>query len=115
MSSDGDHTAIVAAALDYFEGWFDGDAGRLGRALLPELAKRGPKRTVPNELMVAWTEAGEGKAEDPGPDRRIDVTVADVYEDIASAVVDSDVYREYLQLVRADDGWQVIDALWRSA
>ena len=33
--------AIVSAVLDYFEGWFDGDAGvRMERALHPDLAKR---------------------------------------------------------------------------
>jgi hypothetical protein len=107
--------AIVATALDYFEGWFDGDAARLARALHPELAKRGPSlRTATREQMVAWTAQGEGKAEDPGPGRRIDVTVVDVHGDIASAVVDSDVYREYLHLVRTDDGWKIVNALWHS-
>jgi len=38
MSSD--EAAIAAIALDYFEGWFDGDAVRMRRALHPELAKR---------------------------------------------------------------------------
>jgi hypothetical protein len=65
--------------------------------------------------MVEWTAEGEGKTEDPGPGRRIDVTVVDVHGDIASAVVDSDVYREYLHLVRTDDGWRIINALWQSA
>ena len=51
---------------------------------------------------------------DPGPRRRIDVTVVDVYGNIASAVVDSDVYREYLHLVRTDDGWRIVNALWQS-
>ena len=32
--------AVVAVARDYFEGYFDGDAARLGSALHPELAKR---------------------------------------------------------------------------
>jgi AcrR family transcriptional regulator len=31
---------ITQAALDYFEGWFEGDAARMERALHPELAKR---------------------------------------------------------------------------
>ena len=30
---------------------------------------------------MAWTAGGEGKEVDPGPDRRIDVTVVDVYEE----------------------------------
>ena len=110
-----DHAAIVATALDYFEGWFDGDAERMERALHPALAKRGPKlRTVTKEQMIAWTAAGEGKAEDVGAGRRIDVAVVDVHGGIASAVVDSDVYREYLHLVRTDDGWKIVNALWQS-
>ena len=35
-----DEVAVVQAALDDFEGWFDGDAARIERALHPELAKR---------------------------------------------------------------------------
>ena len=110
-----ERAAIVATALDYFEGWFDGDAERMERALHPALAKRGPElRTVTKDEMVAWTAEGEGKAEDAGPGRRIDVTVVDVHGTIASAVVDSDVYREYVHLVRTDDGWKIVNALWHS-
>ena len=115
-TGDTDRAAIVATVLDYFEGWFDGDAVRMERALHPELAKRGPGlRTVTKDEMVTWTAAGEGKAKDPGRGRRIDVSVVDVHEEIASAVVDSDVYREYLHLVRTDDGWKIVNALWQSS
>ena len=31
--------AIVRTVLDYLEGWFDGDAARMERALHPDLAK----------------------------------------------------------------------------
>lgn len=34
-----DEAAIRACLLDYFEGWFDGDAERMDRALHPGLAK----------------------------------------------------------------------------
>jgi hypothetical protein len=113
--SEVERVAIVATVLDYFVGWFDGDAARMERALHPALAKRGPElRTATKEQMVAWTDEGEGKAEDPGPGRRIDVTVVDVHGTIASAVLDSDVYREYLHLVRTDDGWRIVNALWHS-
>jgi len=36
-----DERAVVATALDYFEGWFDGDEVRMARALHPDLVKRG--------------------------------------------------------------------------
>ena len=114
-TGDTDRAAVVATALDYFEGWFDGDAVRMERALHPELAKRGPTlRTATKDEMVAWTAEGEGKTKDPGPGRRIDVTAVDVHGNIASAVVDSDVYYEYLHLVRTDDGWKIVNALWQS-
>ena len=113
--SETERAAIVATVLDYFEGWFDGDAERIERALHPALAKRGPEvRSVTKEQMVAWTSAGEGKALDPGPERRIDITVVDAHGSIASAVVDSDVYREYVHLVCTDDGWRIVNALWHS-
>jgi hypothetical protein len=121
VTTDAERAAIVATALDYLEGWFDGDAERMDRALHPALAKRslgqvesaGPElRSVTKDQMVAWTAEGEGKTDDPGPGRRIDVHVVDVHGNIASAVVHSDVYREYLHLVRTDEGWKIVNALW---
>jgi Putative lumazine-binding len=123
VSAGAEQAAIVATALDYFEGWFDGDAARMDRALHPALAKRSlgqvasagaELRSVTKEQMVAFTAEGEGKAVARGPDRRIDVTVVDVHGNIASAVVDSDVYREYLHFVRTGDGWKIVNALWHS-
>ena len=69
--------------LDYFEGWFDGDAARLERGLRPELAKRslGQGSSDPERLatltalpMVEATAPGEGQREDPG-DRRLEVEI----------------------------------------
>jgi hypothetical protein len=118
---ESERASIVATVLDYFEGWFDGDTARIDQALHPALAKRSlgqvaaagaELRDVTKEQMVAWTAAGEGKAEDHGPGRRIDVTVVDVHGNIASVVIDSDVYREYVHLVRTGDGWKIVNALW---
>jgi hypothetical protein len=38
--SAADSAGIRAAALDYIEGWYSGDATRMTRAVHPELAKR---------------------------------------------------------------------------
>jgi hypothetical protein len=105
---------IAQTALDYFEGWFDGDVARIDRALSPELAKRHADlgKTLTKQSMVEATAAGGGKRRDPGPDRQIDVDVVDVHGTIATAVVRSAVYREYLHLVRAEDGWKIVNALW---
>jgi hypothetical protein len=108
--------AIERAVLDYFEGWFDGDAERMERALHPELAKRslrdGALRTITAREMIGWTADGEGRAFDV-PDRRIEIEVVAVIEEIASVVVHSAVYVEYVHLVRTDSGWKIVNALWR--
>ena len=122
-SSADDRAAVVRTALDYFEGWFDGDAARIERALHPELAKRslgqassGTERlaTLTARLMVEATARGEGKREDPG-DRHIEVEVEHLHGTIANATVRSAVYVEYLQLVHTRDGWKIVNALWASA
>jgi len=122
-SSADDRAAVVRTALDYFEGWFDGDAARIERALHPELAKRslgqassGTERlaTLTARQMVEATARGEGKREDPG-DRHIEVEVEHLHGTIANATVRSAVYVEYLQLVHTRDGWKSVNALWASA
>ena len=109
--------AIVSAVLDYFEGWFDGDAERMERALHPGLAKRSLEkdgRTL-NETSAEWmndaTARGVGRERDPG-DRRIEVEVNDIHGTIANATVRSAVYREYVQLVQTTEGWKIVNALW---
>ena len=99
---------ITAAALDYVEGWFDGDADRMRRALHPDLAKRrlcvdeaGNERieTLTADQMIGWTADGEGRDRDPG-DRQIEVTVHHVDDDIATATCLCALYVDYLQLAR---------------
>jgi hypothetical protein len=109
--------AVVNAVLDYFEGWFDGDAGRMERALHPGLAKRSLQkdgRTLDEttaEWMIDATARGLGGERDPG-DRRIDVEVEDVYDTIANVTVRSAVYREYVQLALTPEGWKIVNTLW---
>jgi hypothetical protein len=110
-----DEEAIVRCILDYFEGWFEGDPERMRRALHPGLAKRALSGEGLDEDsaqgMIDLTAAGGGRRHDSEA-RRIKVQVVEIYGDIATAVVDSDVYREYLHLVRVDDGWKIVNALW---
>jgi hypothetical protein len=85
------------------------------RALHPGLAKRALDGEGLDEDtaqgMVDLTAAGVGREQDSDA-RRIDVRVIEVYGDIATAIVDSHVYREYVHLVRADGDWKIVNALW---
>mgnify|MGYP001132154354 CR=1 FL=1 len=40
MAVAGEEDAVRSVVMDYVEGWFEGDAGRMKRALHPELVKR---------------------------------------------------------------------------
>jgi Putative lumazine-binding len=111
--------AIVAAALDYYEGWFDGEPERMERALHPDLVKRSLASdgrsvdTISAREMVEATADGVGRTRDPGSDRRnIEVHVDHVHGDIATVSATSAVYVDYLQLVRTREGWKIANVLW---
>jgi hypothetical protein len=115
-----DQGPIVATVRDYWEGWFDGDPDRMTRALHPELVKRGAAidgtsgtltAVMTAENMIGWTHEGEGVVTRP-PDATYDVTVNDVYDQIATVTVRSAIYREYLHLVKTADGWRILNALY---
>jgi hypothetical protein len=112
-----DTGAVVATALDYFEGWYDADIARVDRALHPQLVKRTPSQVEdPNpsvttkERMLDLVRAGGGA--DDKTDHPIEVSVVDIHHDIATAVVRSAQYREYLHLLRTPQGWRIVNAFW---
>ena len=106
---------ITTTVLDYFEGWFEGDAARMERALHPDLVKRdaGELELTTKGQMVEATAGGVGVKRAAGRRVDIDVEVVDVWGDAASVVVRTAIYHEYLHLVRTTGGWRIVDALWQ--
>jgi Putative lumazine-binding len=113
-----DERAIKRTVTDYYESWFDGDAPRMERALHPGLAKRAPladggldEDTA--ETMVSLTEKGVGKARDLGEHGLgLEVKVVEIHGSIAAAVAHSNVFREYLHLVRTNGNWRIVNVLY---
>ncbi|HEU0028154.1 MAG TPA: nuclear transport factor 2 family protein [Ktedonobacterales bacterium] len=116
-----DLAAIRDAALDYMQSWYEGDVGRMGRCLHPELAKRailrdsqtGAERVqhLTQRDMLDMTQRGGGN-DAPVEKRFYEVTILDVYGDIASARADSYEYVDYLQLARCEGQWLIVNALY---
>ena len=113
--------AITATVDDYWQGWFTGDAERMARALHPALTKTGVGNDASGSAtiasmtaqdMVGWTRDGDGLAERPA-DLTTTVTIDDAYHRIATVTVHSNVYREYLHLVRTGEGWRIVHALYQ--
>src|SRR5262245_65042209 len=84
-----DREAIKQTALDYIEGYYEGNAERMQRSLHPDLAKR-IVRTDPSTgkskldhmtaaRLVQVTQSRQGKPTPPEKQQK-DVTILDVYE-----------------------------------
>ena len=108
--------------LDYVEGWFDGDAVRVERALQPELVKRcrGIEGDDPDVLetltqreMVNATAQEVGRGED-ADDRQISVEITYLGDNIASATCLCHRYVDLLNVIRMPEGWRIVNAAWES-
>lgn len=118
--TDADKEAIKATAMDYMEGWYEGNAVRMERALYPELAKRmfskdEKGRSVFNDMgamkLVQGTRRGFGK-ETPKDKQRKDVTILDVFENVASVRADMSDWIDYMHVAKVDGKWVIVNVLW---
>jgi len=111
--------AIRATILDYYEGWWTGDARRMERAVHPDLAKRALMADGDSldqdtaASMIAATERGIGTKH--AGDTIAELVFQDLDPTMAAVKVRTGVYLEYLHLVRLREGWKILNALWRRA
>ena len=113
--------AITQTALDYIEGWYEGDAARMERALHPELAKRvlmydpSSKSLKLNQMSaLTLTQRTRARSERAvaAADQRREVTVLDVFGNAASVKVVANDWVDYLHMTRLDGRWQIVNVLW---
>ena len=117
-----DSAGIRAAALDYIEGWYEGNAERMERALHPELAKR-IVNTNPNGrnslgqqsamTLVLSTRGGGGK-NTPANQQRKDVRILDIFGNTASVRVDASTWIDYLHIAKWNGRWVIVNVLWET-
>lgn len=116
---DRDDEAIRLTALDYIEGWYDGNVERMTRAVHPELAKRivlnenGASRIdqMGASTLIANVRRGGGR-DTPAARRQKDVTILDRYENAASVKVVASDWIDYLHVARVDGRWVIVNVLW---
>jgi Putative lumazine-binding len=118
--SPADAAAIKQTALDYIEGWYEGNAERMEKALHPELAKRivrtnqeGNSRLDQMSAMslVQGTRRGWGK-NTPKEKQQKDVTILDVFENAASVKVVATDWIDYLHVAKFGGRWVIVNVLW---
>lgn len=119
--SAADREAIKQTALDYIEGYYDGNAERMERALHPDLAKR-IVRTDPttgkNKLenmtaqrLVQITQMRQGRPT-PKEKQQKDVTILDVFENAATVKIVAADWIDYLHVSKFDGRWVIVNVLW---
>jgi hypothetical protein len=114
-----DKAAIVEAALNYADGYYEGSGDRMARAVSPALTKRGlvsrpgvePFLVQMNaEMLIDAARGGRGKLD---PDKRnLAPKVLDIDGDIASAQVFTSGFNDYLHLVKRNGEWRLVNVLW---
>lgn len=116
-----DSAAIKQTALDYIEGYYEGNAERMEKALHPDLAKR-IVRTNPQNgksalaqmsamTLVQVTRAGGGK-DTPKDKQQKDVTILDVFENAASVKIIASDWVDYLHMAKFNGHWVIVNVLW---
>lgn len=118
--SDADKAAITAAALDYIEGWYEGNPERMERALHPDLAKRivhtnAEGRSSLGQMsamsLVQGVKRGGGK-DTPKEKQQKDVTILDVYGNTASVKLIASDWIDYLHIAKSNGRWVIVNVLW---
>src|SRR5258708_36715877 len=119
-AADFDKAGIKQAALDYIEGWYEGNAERMERSLHPELAKRMVDTTSNSKsrlnqmgamTLVQYTRRGGGKRT-PIEHQQKDVTILDVFGNAASVKIVASDWVDYLHMAKFDGRWVIVNVLW---
>lgn len=120
-SPDPEAAAITRTALDYIEGFYEGDAARMERALHPELAKRivttdaATGRSQLGQMsamtLVQSTRAGYGK-KIPVEKRQKDVTILDRFGNAAVVKIVASDWIDYLEEAKYNGEWKIVNVLW---
>ena len=119
-----DRDGVKRAAMDYIEGFYEGDTAKLVRSITPQVFKYGFDRPTDRQKytgeVMTWAEilgyARDFKAKGrktPATAAR-EVTVLDVQDQTAAAKVTAWWGTDYLLLGKFDGRWKISHVLWQS-
>jgi hypothetical protein len=112
---------IKQTVLNYIEAWYRAEPERGEKSLHPELAKRivridsetGKNRLEmmsASKLAERWG-SGDGK-KTPKEDQRKDITILDIYGNMASVKLETNAWVDYMHLAKYNNEWVIINILW---
>lgn len=115
-----DEAGIRATALDYVEGYYEGNPDRMERALHPHLAKRIARTDANGRTRVDQMSALElvqiirtGSGKNIPKDKQIkNVTILDVFGNTASVRAEMLEWIDYMHMAKVNGQWKIINVLW---
>lgn len=118
-----DREGVRRAALDYIEGFYEGDSTKLMRSVRPEVYKfgfflqrsqdyRGEQMTWAGFLDYARRIRSSGRTAPPSAPK--EVMVLDVLDQVANAKVNAFWGTDYLLMARFDGRWMITHVLWQT-
>ncbi len=118
-ASSEDQAGIRQAALDYIEGYYEGSAERMTRAVHPDLAKRivrvenGQSRVahMSADQLIKVAGSGSGKKV-PAAEQQKDITILDAYGNASVVKLVARDWIDYLQIAKVDGRWVIVNVLW---
>lgn len=115
----GDSAAIRETALNYVEGWYEGSAERMTRALHPDLAKRIVRGSRDSSRLSHMTAAElidgtrrGGGTRTPREQQQKDVVILDIFGNTASVKATMSGWVDYMHLARWNGEWRIVNVLW---
>lgn len=112
--------AIKQTAYDYAEGYYSADAARMENALYPDLNKATPVvNQITGKIFLGYStysgliEATRAKSGLLDPDKRkMSFHLININEDVANAKILTARFDDYLQMVKVEGRWKIINVLF---
>ena len=118
--TDADREAIKRTALNYAEGWYEGNGEKMESALSPDLAKRIARTNDKGQsslgqmsamTLVQMARGGSGKST-PKEEQQKDVTILDITGGAATVKLEMRDWIDYMHIGKMNGKWVIVNVLW---
>jgi hypothetical protein len=118
--ADTEKEAIKRTALNYAEGWYEGNAEKMESALSTDLAKRIARTNERGQTrvdhmtamaLVQGTRSGFGK-QTPAAEQQKDVTILDMIGGAATVKLEMRDWVDYMHIAKVNGKWVIVNVLW---
>jgi putative lumazine-binding protein len=116
--------AVRRAALDYLEGFYEGDSAKLVRSVRPDVRKAGyykgrdattyTAEEMPFAEIIAYANNFKKNGRSTPASAPREVVVGEVNDQTATAKVVAWWGIDYLQLAKYEGKWMIVNVIWQS-